>query len=647
MIEEKQIHPPRWAERFLEWYCRPELLEDLQGDLNEYFERNCKVIGTRRARIIYVLDVFKFVRSYTVRKPKIVNSIISWIMLGSYIKTSGRNLVRNKLFSTINITGLAVSMSVGLLLIGVLSDVLSYDQFHVNHDRIYRVVSEYEYLGRRDNSPMATTSLKAGKLIQETFSLPEAVAILRSEFEGDVKYNEKTIPLKGFWANQGLFDVFSFALIKGNPQTALRDAFSVVLTETAARKVFGDEDPLGKSVVFKDNQYTITGILKDVPKFSHIRFEMLGSLSTREITEKDSKDEMKWDNIWSTWVYLLLPEGSDQGSLSESLSKLSATEDKTVKNTHVALWLQPMDGIMISKDFNNQIGHVMGISTLWIFGGLAFVVILSACFNYTNLSIARSLRRTREVGIRKVIGALKGHVRGQFLVEAVIISLSSLVIALLIYVLAKPYFLSIEPDLKELYQLDLTPLNLLYFVLFGILLGASAGFFPALFFSRVNAIQVLKDATNLRLSRKLTARKVLIVLQYCISIILISSTIVVYTQYKHYMAFDLGFTTENIINIPLRENKAELLKKDIGELPEVVGISQSAMVTSVGNYWSTDVKNPLIPNDSTFISYNMVDEFYFPLHDHKLIAGRNFIAKPGKGEESEIIVNELLLLCER
>ncbi len=650
MVEPKEILPPRWATRFLGWYCRPELAEDLEGDLFEFFQRNAKEKGIRRARLIYVFDVIKFLRPYTLRKPK-PQPITHWLMLGSYIKTSGRNLQRNKLFSAINIAGLAISMSVGLLLIGVLSDVFSYDKFNVNHSRIYRVVSDLEYLKRRENNPMATTSLKAAKLIQDEFTGVERVAIFKNGFDGDVQYEEKTIPLSGWWANESLFRVFSFPMLKGNPETALRDPFTVVLTESAAKKLFGETEALGKTITLKeymidedafkkaDKQYTITGILKDLPKFSHVQFEMLGSLPTFEILTKDQPEGMKWDNIWSTWVYLLLPEGSDPNSIQPQLDKLSEREDPTVKNTHIALWLHPLDDVMLGPDFNNQIGKTVGASTVWIFGSLAFVVILSACINYTNLSVARSLRRTREVGIRKVVGALKGHVRSQFIVEAMMISLCALVIALLLFLLIKPYFLNLERDMQALYQLALTPFNLLLFVVFALVLGVVAGFFPALFFSRINAIQVLKDISNIGISRRMTARKVLMVVQYCISIILITSTIIVFKQYKHYIAFDLGYSTENIINLPLQGNKPELLMKDVGELSEVVGISRSRIVTSVGNYWVSTVKSPEHPDDSSGVAYNIIDENYLALHDHQLLAGRNFTAKTGKIEESEVIVN--------
>lgn len=643
MSEERNIQPPRWAERILEWYCKPELLEDLQGDLYEYFERNVALKGARRAKLIYVIDVLKFFRIYTVRRLEFINVLINWIMLSSYIKTSGRNIVRNKLFSAINIIGLSISMCVGLLLIGVVSDIFSYDQFHENSSRIYRINSHYEYLGPKEGNNMATTSVTVAKALQRDFSQPEAVAFFQNGFGGDLTFNEKAVPLKGYWANESIFKVFSFHLLKGNPSTALKNPYSIVLTESAAKKLFGNEDALNKVVTFDKEQYTITGIVRDVPKFSHVRFEMLGSFSTYEILQKDNKDYLKWDNIWGTWVYLLLPENTDLANLKTNLDQLSAKEDPTVKNTHVDLTLQPLEKIMTGPDLSNSIGPVMGGSMLWIFGGLSFVVILSACFNYTNLSIARSLRRTREVGIRKVIGAQKSQVINQFIVEAVLISLCSLFAALLLFALLRPLFLGVENSLQEMLLLELSPMVVLYFLLFSIGVGVAAGFFPALFFSRINAAQVLKDVSTGLGFKKMTMRKILIVFQFSISIILITSTVIFFKQYKHYIHFDLGFNTQNVLNISLQGVKPDVLKKGLNELPEVKGISQSQLITSVGNYWCTYMKYHTNPDDSTVVCYNSVDENYIPLLEHQLIAGRNFNAKLDSANDTEIIVNERLL----
>ena len=217
MKTNKNIHPPRWAERFLEWYCHPELLEDLQGDLNEYFDRNLKNKGRHTARLIFIIDVLKFLRPYTLNKPDFLKLLINRIMISSYIKTSGRNIVRNKLFATINIIGLAVSMSVGLLMISFIHDLYSYDDFNVNKSRTYRVIDDYKYLDQRIMH-LASTSIEAGRKIRETIPGIESMVIMRKPFGGDFQNGENILPLTGIWAEPSFFKVFTFPLLEGNPK---------------------------------------------------------------------------------------------------------------------------------------------------------------------------------------------------------------------------------------------------------------------------------------------------------------------------------------------------------------------------------------------------------------------------------------------
>ncbi len=636
---EKEIHPPKWAERFLSWYCKPDLLEDLQGDLNEYFERNVKSEGARRAKLIYIIDVVKFLRLYTVRKPKWIDILINWIMLGSYVKTSGRSIMRHKLFSAINIAGLAISMSVGLLLIGVVNDMFSYDAFHEKRNRIYRVISKYGSLGHSNDTYNASSSLRTGKAIEEAIPGVEEVAMLRRGFGGDMKVDNKTIPLYGLWANDATFRVFTFPLLQGDAATALKNPFSIVLTEKSAYKLFGDGEAIGKTITLKEKEYTITGVMKDVPVFSHIRFEMLASLSTREITQKDNKNELAWDNMWSNYTYILLPENTDLQTLQSNLDVLSAKEDKTVKDTNIKLALQPLTAIAMGEELNNSIGPVMESSVVWMIGILSFVVLLSACFNYTNLSIARSFKRSREVGIRKVIGAMKSHVRAQFITEAVLISLCALAIAFVLFIVLRPYVISINPRIQEMLVLNLSPTLILYFILLTVIVGLAAGLFPAMFFSRINAIQVMKNLSTLRVFKNLNVRKTLIVIQYTISISFIAATIISYKQYKHMLSFNLGFQTENILNINLQDNNADLLIKELSEVPEVNQLSRSGLITSIGTFWSRTMKYK-DPLDSINIYFNEVDENYIPLLGHRLLAGRNFTAKPKDSKEYEAIINE-------
>ena len=642
-MDKKEIHPPRWAEKFLSWYCKPSLLEDLQGDLNEYFQRNLKAKGSTHAKLIYIIDVFKFLRLYTIRKPEFINLLINWIMLGSYIKTSGRSIMRNKLFSTINIVGLSVSMSVGLLMIGIMSDISSYDKFHEKHDRIYRITSVYQWLENKDNTGNASNSMMVGKAVQENFPEVEKTTVLHTGYSGDFQVGEITVTLNGLWSNESIFDVFSFTLLQGNPATALKEPFSVVLTETSARKLFGDGNAVGKNITLnKGQQYTVTGIMKDVPTFSHMKFEVLGSLSSREILQVDDR-EWKWDNVWSTYVYVLMQKNADMEAFQQKLTAYARQNDKLVPNVKVYLGCQPLTDILIGEDLNNQLGATFGKITFWIFLAITTIILLSAAFNYTNLSIARALRRSREIGVRKIIGAVKGHIIGQFAVESVIISLLALIFAFGLFVLLRPHLLSLQSDLRELLVLDVSPALIGYFIVFAITVGLLAGLFPALFFSKINAIKVLKDVSSVQIFRKVTMRKVLIVIQYTISIVFITSMLIMHKQYKHFLAFNFGFTTDNIVNISLQGNKPDPIIADLRALSEVQDVSMSRLITGTGNYWGAYMKTNKDLADSTMVWHNLVDEHYLPLHDFTLLAGKNFTAKPDSAKETEVIVNQQIL----
>jgi putative ABC transport system permease protein len=645
MKNQAPVQPPRWAQRLLEWYCKPELLEDLQGDLHEYFDRHCKRRSVRVAKLIYVLDVFKFFRLYTIKKPELLNLLIHWIMLGSYIKTSGRSIVRNKLFSAINIIGLAISMSVGLLMISFLTDLFSYDKFHAEGDRIYRITSHHTDTYNR-KVDLASTSVHIGKKIQENFTGVESSVLMRRGFGGDAHAGDAIVSISGLYSTDSFFKIFSFPMLAGDPKTALKEPNTIVLTESTAKKIFGTSDVLDKTIEFvagaDTSQYTITGVVKDVPKFSHIQFEALCSFATVEEERKNEKEFFQYESIWMNYVYLLLPEDGDLGNIQASLDKVSEAENKNLDHRSVTFSLQRMNDIALGKDLSNPIGPTMMILVVYILGGLTFVVILSACFNYTNLSIARSLRRSKEVGIRKIVGAFRNHVLIQFIVEAIIVSLCALAFSFILYIFLRDHFLSLAPELTTLVTLELSWKVIGAFIVFAIVVGIVAGFLPALFFSKINAIKVLKDATTVRAFRHVNMRKALIVVQYCFSLIFITATMIGYKQYKHMLAFDLGFNTANVLNIELQGNKSDVVMKELGELKEIDMMSRSEMVTSVGSYWGGQMKYT-DPQDSATVWYNTIDENYLPLHGHKLLTGKNFVARTGEFEESEVIVNEQVL----
>lgn len=569
-------------------------------------------------------------------------------MIGSYIKTSKRNLLRNKMFSFINVIGLAISMSVGLLLIAFLLDLQSYDRFNKNGKRIYRITNvmteNHEQRGK-----FATTSIKTGKLIRQKVTGIEEVAIIRNDFSQDAKVGDNILPVKGMWADPSVFRIFTFPMLEGNPETALKNPYSIVLTQTTARKLFGSEEVLGKVIRFDTQDYQVTGVMKDIPFFSHINFEALVSLSTAEQLNKNNKNFEQWTSMSSNYVYLLLPENADRASIQAQLNAIAREENLAEENTKIQLELLPLYNIVVGENFRaseggpGSVGPHMSPGVLWILGGLALIVILSACFNYTNLSIARAMRRFKEVGIRKAIGANKSQVWVQFLVESIMISLAALILSFFLFLLLRPQLINLAPEMQRTVKLGLTLPMVTAFIVFSVTVGIIAGFLPALFFSKVSAISALRNVSSVKGFKHLTFRRALVVVQYTLTLIFITTTAVGYVQYKDILAFDLGFNTENVLNINMQGNKPDALIKELSEMPEVKALSRSLIITSVGNAWGGFVKYK-DSRDSALVMTNNVDENYLPLHEYKLIAGGNFMARPTTPEAvREVIVNEQFL----
>ncbi|MEO7991051.1 MAG: ABC transporter permease [Chryseolinea sp.] len=564
-------------------------------------------------------------------------------MIRSYIKTSVRNVTRNKLFSTINIVGLAIGMSVGLLLIAFAHDLLSYDKFHQKGNRIYRITSKAKFK-HGYSSKFATTSVKINRLIKDKVPGVEEITMVQTEFAGDANIHDNVVPVKGFYAEPSVLRIFTLPMLKGDAATALIEPYSIVLTETSAKKLFGTANAFGQTIHFNELNYQVTGILKDVPFFSHLQFESLVSLSTIEQRIAKDHDLLRWGNVYQrNYVYVLLGENASASGIQVQLDAICAEENKTDKEAEIHLTLLPLHDIMLGEDLENSIRPVMPKIVLWIIGGLAMVVILSACFNYTNLSIARSMRRYKEVGLRKVIGAGRSQVRQQFLAEAVIVSLAALLLSFGMFLLLRPQFISIAPELLKMVKLEITLPMVLLFIAFSMVVGIVAGFLPALFFAKVNIMNALRDVSSVKVFKGISFRRALVVVQYTLTLIFITSTVIAYVQYKNILAFDLGFNTDNILNISLQKNKPEELINKLKAMPEVSGVSQSRLLTSVGNVWGGFLKYKNL-RDSAIVLTNIVDENYIILHGYKLIAGQNFITRPvTKEATSEVIVNEKTL----
>jgi len=641
------IHPPKWANRLLEWYCRPELLEDLQGDLYEYFEKNVESKGRRKARIIYGLDVVKFFKPYTIKKLELLDQITQLTMFRNYFKTSIRSIARNKLFSAINIFGLAVSMSVCLLMITMYSEVKNYDSFHKDVDNLYRINSFQQYM-ERDTYRYASTSLALGNRMKEEVPGIESITLIRrGGVGGDAKVGDNIFPVDALLADEQFFDVLTFEVLRGNAKEALLNPNSIVLTDETAEKLFNDKDPLDQTLEMGDEMYTVTAVIKKPPFNSHMKFQALVSLSTFiQEMESDPDNSGNWKSfgsIWQNYIYFRPEEGISTDDIQARLDIICQEESEQMEYTAISTTIEPISKIMTGEsNMSNQIGGSMGSEVLLVLAGLSFIVILSAGFNYTNLSIARSLRRSKEVGVRKVVGAKKGQIFSQFMVEATLISLSALVLSYFIFLLIKPLFIGINYEIESILRLEVNGILVVYFILFAVFVGMLAGFLPALFLSRLKAISILKTSANTKLFSRIALRKSLLVIQFTLSLIFIIAATIADRQFRYALNYDLGFTTENVLNVQLAGNDPKEMAAIFERVPEVKGISKSAFVLSVGSTWGTQMftEDKL---DSATVYYLSIDHNYIPLMNHKLLAGTNFPAKDKVEKEESIILNETAL----
>lgn len=635
-------HPeiPSFAYRLFKWFCKDHLFEELEGDLEESFLRNKDKFGLKKARRIYTKEVLKMIRPTVLDKPKSGPGYQA-ALIGSYVTISLRNLRRQKLFSFINIFSLSVAMSSGLLVIGMISDLLKFDEFHEHKHEIYRVISSPTYQSRQLET-QASSPLGLGPEIEQ--QLPNIqVTQLGRRLQGTATANDKKIYVKGIYADEHFFDFFTFDLVKGSKKTALQDPFSVLLSESFVEKTFEDQNPVGETIDIEGlGTFKVTGIVADPPQFSHLQFEAIVSLSTTSILTRQGiidKSHDQWENLDRYYNYIYIPQNEQKANVIAWLNNNAPTYFKDHDNFKASFELQRINEIVPGPNISDSIGPKMIYLPIIILSVIASAILLSAIFNYTNLSMARSLRRAREVGVRKLNGASRASIFGQFTVEAIILSLLSLGLGILLFRVLRSGFIEILPRAEEMVSLKLTPQLIGWFVLFAIATGLIAGLSPSLFFSRLSSLRALRSGKMLKALSGINFRKSLIVAQFTLSIIFVMAVVVTHKQYSYSLNTDMGFNKDNILNVKVQGNDPQILKSELMKLPEVSNVSFSSYIPGVGN-WNNlqlvDARN----QDSIWVHHIEVDDSYLNNMEIELIAGRNFVPGENDARESVMLVNE-------
>lgn len=634
---------PNYSKAFFKWICKDGYFEELEGDLEEEFYRNVKGHGESIAKWIYRKEILLMIRPSVIRKVARPGFQFSGVpMLHNYVKTAFRNIQKSALFSGINIIGLSLSMAVGLLLISGIVYQLSFDQFHEKKDRTYRVITNIQdsYFGARTS---ATTSVALANDYFQGSRLVENTVRLNSSFGGNATSESKTLPINGLYADEGFFDLFTFNLLRGDYSSALAKPFSIVLTERVAQLFFEDGEVLGKSLEVSGlGLFQVTGVIKNPPPNSHLQFNSLVSYSTiNTLMVQDSLylTHNEYDNLNAGYLYFSLIEDVDTKEIEMGLNSIAERISARLENQELVYELQPLTGIVPGKAMSNQIGYEMELLVLIIFSVLAGIIILSTCFNYTNLSVARALGRTKEIAIRKTMGGSRFQIFTQFIIEAIVISMLALVVATLISIALKPHIYGLSADIQEMFSFDITPTVAIYFLLFAVAVGVLAGFLPALILSKQETLKLLKGSDQFRFLRFLNLRKSLIIFQFSLSLICIISASVMLKQFRYSINFDMGFDRDQVLNVRLHETDLNFFIDEYSKIPEISTISMSSGYLGVGarsRYWMRNEE----AQDSMVVNYLSVSPGYLINHNIPLVSGRTFNEYDFESSDELIIVNE-------
>lgn len=644
----EDITPPRLAQQLFDWFCSDAYVEDLRGDIDELFYINLQRMPARTARFRYWLQTLSLITSYAVKKRKqpaqpFSSTEYSLDMLRSYFVIATRSLAKHKFFTIINVVGLAIGMSISLLLIAMMTFVSTYDDFHVNKERIYRVITKTNLLDTRE---YATAPVPLAEKLKDEYPGLEKVIRIHSGLSAEAEFNNRKIPLQGYFTDPDFLNVFTFPLLKGNASTALEKPFNLLITEAGAERMFGTEDPMGKVVKMGAlGEFEITGVLKNPPKNSHMQFEIIAPHQALEIMERarlSGNDMNLWANLDNTYIYLLLPPGAkgEDEKIGSFMNRVAQDVYRNAEEFKASFTLQPFTDITPGPDLRKSLGISWDYTSFSIFGVLTLLILLPACFNYTNISISRALKRSKEIGLRKVVGGQRNQIFFQFILETILITLLALGASYFIFEGVRNEFSSM---LVASQFLDLRPtaITWVYFFGFAIFVGLVAGAVPALYFSKLNPIQALKSKSSSKVSIGSGLRKTLVVGQFALSLGFIMAVGITAKQHIATLNYNYGFNQANILDVNLQGVDPNLFRNEFSKLSSVQRVSMSSNVMGASSPLTGWIRDPEA-EDSTQVFHMFVDPHYLTNLDLTLVAGSTF-DEQFTGREQSVIVNKEFL----
>ncbi|PSR55348.1 ABC transporter permease [Adhaeribacter arboris] len=559
-------------------------------------------------------------------------------MLANYLKLAIRNLLRQKFYTAINIVGLTLGITCCLLIFLFVQNELSYDRFHAQGDRIYRVMRVGGVNGDKAKIPYVSGPYAPALLNDFPSDIKAAVRIMSTN--ALFSYQDKTFKEdRVFITDPNFLELFTFPLLQGDPRQVLADPDNVVISEAMAKKYFGSENPMGKLLTFDKNQTCkVSGVMANVPDNSHLKFDFVFSIKDFE--------EQEWFQRWnnnSMFTYVLLEEQTKPETLAAQfpafMEKHQGAEAKK-EGQNMTLDLQPLRAIHLDTNTQFDFAEQGNKSNVYIFSAIAIFILLIACINFMNLASARSAGRAKEVGVRKVLGAYKQHLISQFLSESTLLTFVAVVLSLGLIILILPYFNAFAE--KHLAIPFGNPWLYVFLAGIGLVVGLLAGSYPAFFLSSFEPVKVLKGRLASNAGHPLL-RKALVVSQFSLSIFLMIGTVVIFRQMDYVQHKNLGFRKEHVIKIPLdNENIYSRNRAFMGRVQQLPGVqSVSVMSGEPGGFHDNYVFKVIDkPNETWNFRTAFSDANYLPTLGIKLVAGRNFSKSFPTDSVAAILLNE-------
>lgn len=556
-----------------------------------------------------------------------------------------RNLKKYRGYSIINISGLAVGMACFILISLYIRSELSYDNFHENGDRIYRIIQRQPgniYIG---SDYFAVTPGIFAPALTADFPEIETAARINDVSRGLIKKGNKSFYENGIYTDGNFFDVFSLEIVKGTGKAALNDPYSIILSEKLAAKYFGEENPIGENISFNEaDEFVIRAVFKDVPANSHLKFDYIVSWKIMETDPNTLRQINRWSSS-SYYTYVVLSPNTDIQNLTTKLNMYYKRKSEKPDSKNVWIF-QALSDIHLKSDFNFDIAERTDINHLYLFMGIGVLILAIACINYMNLATSRSSKRSKEIGVRKVIGANRINLIKQFIGESLSLSLLSLLAALILVILLLPLF-----NFYTGKELDFNPAGnysfLIYLVVLTLFIGVTAGSYPAVFLSSFRPSEVLKSSGS-KTSGGAVFRNILVVFQFSAAVLLIAGTLTINKQLKFLKSRDLGFDKDNVLVVGLYDrnlrNSLQIVKNELLKDPNIKNVSFSKCLPSnINSKNKMKVEN----NEGEMIDISIytgaVDYNFINLYGLEIIEGRNFSQDFKTDPNHAIIVNEELV----